>query len=443
MSDKKFTSRSHEEVGPYRDSPDAVDREGIGNNDPLEPDKDAALLFQVMSRLQSVRVPSKGRLTADEAIETALEQGNAFRRWKESGSLVGEIEVWVEGRRVMSVLPESPAELQEFTFRVPSPDAAVLQLTTQANGEQVVLYTLPLRNVPEKGLDHTEWWSNGQHIRLSITCNLCAIAASTTQGGFSGSEKVESFCIRVAVNPLSETARPGAGEEPLRRRVATAGGASEDSSTSKLDSGKLRGMGAKSFWQRLILPVRLPVVGVARAVTVLILVLSLMMAVVSISKLNNVESTPAPEPLVSSTTPKVTFSLDQDSSEAKPAEPNGDSHSADTTCPSGNFTKSSIKTVVSPPSGSQNASNEEVTIGVRVSNKEKQELTSKVNCGAVADDVKRTINSKFTSVQAVYVGLERQHGPSKNALGIAGNCHARTTDDVGTQRRQLSAAIRP
>src|SRR5258706_3675059 len=98
MSDKKHINQSHREADAYRKEANAVDREENDNTDPPAADKDSELLFQAVSRLQAVRVPGKGRLTMNEAVTAAISQGETFRRWCQGGSLVGEIDVWVEGR---------------------------------------------------------------------------------------------------------------------------------------------------------------------------------------------------------------------------------------------------------------------------------------------------------------------------------------------------------
>lgn len=226
---KTMTNQKHndsEDIDPGPSSTRTVDDEGISITDPPEVDNDSELLFRAISKLQTVREPGKGKLEMNEAIAAAISQGEAFSRWCERGTPVGEIDVWVEERRVMSVLPQSPAELQEVTFKVPSPDSAVLQLTTSANGEKAVLYNLRLRDVPAEGLSHTEAWPNGQSMSLNITCKFfAAVGASSSNSRLSGSGRLEEFCIRIAINPQTvETASPTTIEGPTHERAATVTG---------------------------------------------------------------------------------------------------------------------------------------------------------------------------------------------------------------------------
>jgi hypothetical protein len=231
---KIMTNQKHnesEDFDPGQSSTRAVDGGGIGSADPPEEDNDSELLFRAISQLQTVRVPGKGKLNVNEAIAAAISQGDAFSRWCERGTPVGEIDVWVEERRVMSVLPQSPAELQEFTFKVPSPDTAVLQLTTSEDGEKTVLYNLRLRDVPPEGLSHTEAWPNGQCMSLNITCRAFKVTAAGSS--LSGSGRLEEFCIRIAINPQAvESASPTTIDGSTHERAATVTG-EDHSATDK------------------------------------------------------------------------------------------------------------------------------------------------------------------------------------------------------------------
>ncbi len=125
--------------------------------------------FVHMARMKAVRVPGEGKPdTLDAAIKAAQEQGTANRRWADSDRPLGEIKVWAEGREVMCVLPHLPAQLRHFTFDMPSPEAAVLQLTTQIDGEPVVLFNLRLSDVPDAGIRHVEMWPSGEDISLWV-----------------------------------------------------------------------------------------------------------------------------------------------------------------------------------------------------------------------------------------------------------------------------------
>lgn len=175
---------------------ESADSKQDQNNDPPPDDEGARTLSTVISRLQTVRLPGWGRVDAEETIAVAMAQGKAYERWCNEGKPVGEIEVWVEGNRVMSAHPEPPAQLQEFKFSVPSPDTSVLQVTTQTNKERTVLYNLLLRDVPPNGLFHEEKWPNGQSMSVHITREAVATAAAAAPS----SSKSERFCISVAIN---------------------------------------------------------------------------------------------------------------------------------------------------------------------------------------------------------------------------------------------------
>ena len=205
MDDKKLANHSHGEDDLRQRLATAFNEEETDSEDPPESDENAELLCQAIARLRAVRVPGKGRLSLQESIDVAISQGRAFKRWK--GTAIGEIEVWVEGCRVMSVMPESPAQLQEVAFKVPSPDTSVLQLTTQSDDEKVVLYSLLLRDLPPEGLNHIEAWPNGQSIALAVTRKMrAATAAALGNAQLFNSERIDEFGIRIAINPQkSET----------------------------------------------------------------------------------------------------------------------------------------------------------------------------------------------------------------------------------------------
>lgn len=205
MDDKKLANHSHGEDDLRQRLARAFNEGEADSEDPPESDENAELLIQAIARLRTVRVPGKGKLSLQESIDVAISQGRAFKRWK--GTAIGEIEVWVEGCRVMSVMPESPAQLQEVAFKVPSPDTSVLQLTTQGDDEKVVLYSLLLRDLPPEGLNHIEAWPNGQSIALAVTRKMrAATAAAVGNAQLFNSERIDEFGIRIAINPQkSET----------------------------------------------------------------------------------------------------------------------------------------------------------------------------------------------------------------------------------------------
>jgi hypothetical protein len=93
-------------------------------------------------------------------------------------------------------------DFHAISFGVPPTDDAVLQITTEVDGEEIVLYNLRLEDVPLDDIPHTEYWPNGQHISLTITRELGAAAAS--QGSTSRSSQA-NFHVKIAVNAdLSE-----------------------------------------------------------------------------------------------------------------------------------------------------------------------------------------------------------------------------------------------
>ncbi len=123
-----------------------------------------------LAALRGVRDFGQGKLGLREAILAAFEQGAAFKRWREKGTLVRRVQVWVENQLVMTVSPgENCVKLKAFNFVVPSPREAVMRIMKADEGEEpVVLRNLPLNTVPAHGLDETTPLPNGQRIRLEI-----------------------------------------------------------------------------------------------------------------------------------------------------------------------------------------------------------------------------------------------------------------------------------
>jgi hypothetical protein len=195
--------------------------------------------FIHMERIKGVRVPGEGKpKTLDAAIEVAQEQGRANRSWAESGRPLGEIKVWAEGREVMCVLPHLPAQLRRFTFDMPSPEAAMLQLTTQTDGELIVLSNLRLSDVPDAGLRHTETWPSGEELSLWV-CR----------------EGRDKFQVEVALNPQQSSrvmkAYAGASYEGSAEASAEGGFDRKDEERDSGLSKRTRALPAAGWWANL------------------------------------------------------------------------------------------------------------------------------------------------------------------------------------------------
>lgn len=221
MSDKENYSQTLEGKGKPRKLSDAADSKE-SEMKTFEDEEGLHPILQYLERLRLVRVPGKEKLSMDESIEAALSQGERYRRWFESGELIGAIEVWVDGRNVMTVLPGSSTELQDFAFRVPSPGSAVLQLTTQSSGGSVVLHNRCLGDVPPEGLNYIEAFPNGQIISLDIT-----------------RVEVDKFSIRITVDPGASEIEV---EPPTATLVPTPTPTDTHEVTHKKPQGKAVGM---------------------------------------------------------------------------------------------------------------------------------------------------------------------------------------------------------
>src|SRR2546430_8726437 len=103
------------------------------NNKTGQPDKETTTaheaqprIFNALAKLRGVRQLGKDRLGLREAIAVARAQGAAYERWCERGTLIRRVQVWVEGRLVMTVSPlENSVNLKAFNFDVASPRDAV------------------------------------------------------------------------------------------------------------------------------------------------------------------------------------------------------------------------------------------------------------------------------------------------------------------------------
>lgn len=192
MSKKKNSKTSRAALKRFRDSLIADDDNPAQESTDLDAHEE--LFYGALSQLRTIRVPGKKELTLEEAFEAALQQYEVFQNWCDSGKPLGEIRGCVEGREVFRV--NEGFDLHAISFGVPPTDDAVLQITTEADGEEVVLYNLRLEDVPLDGLPHTEYWPNGQHISLTITREL---GAAASQGSAAHSSEAK-FRVQIAVN---------------------------------------------------------------------------------------------------------------------------------------------------------------------------------------------------------------------------------------------------
>ncbi|MFY9620536.1 MAG: hypothetical protein WAQ99_12070 [Pyrinomonadaceae bacterium] len=127
-------------------------------------------LSDSLAKLRGVRQLGKDKLGLREAIAVAREQGEAYRRWCERRTLIGRVQVWVEGRLVITVSPqENSVNLKAFNFDVASPRNAVMQIVkADESEERVVLLNLPLSTFSPNSPPETTLLPNGQTITLKI-----------------------------------------------------------------------------------------------------------------------------------------------------------------------------------------------------------------------------------------------------------------------------------
>jgi hypothetical protein len=129
----------------------------------------ASRVFQALAVLRSIRDPRKSKLGLRDAIAAAIQQGEAFAKWCETGTPVKRIQVWMENQLVITVDPEDIANLKSVQLDAPSSQNAVMQvLKADERGEPVVLFNVSLNKVRSAGFDETVDIPNGQRIRLVI-----------------------------------------------------------------------------------------------------------------------------------------------------------------------------------------------------------------------------------------------------------------------------------
>lgn len=175
---------------PHEDEPDCSPHA-------TKEDRKLIQLLDALRVLRTVRKPGEGKLTLQSAINAAIYQGEAFSEWRESGTPIGQVEVWVEGLTVVTVNPVPPTDLENFSFTVPSPEDAVLQVVrADENEKRVVLLNLHLKSVPENGRRYAELLPNGQQIILEIK-----------------PEESGKFNVRVEFTPAVEPSSNTVGKE--------------------------------------------------------------------------------------------------------------------------------------------------------------------------------------------------------------------------------------
>jgi hypothetical protein len=170
--------------------------------------------FHALAILRGVTYAGKHKLGLREAISVALDQGAAFKTWSEKGTPIRRVQVWAEGRPVMTVEPDKLSNLKSFHFNVPSPQDAVIQIVKADEGEPpVILRNVPLRVVPSCGVDETTPLPNGQRIRLKIV-----------------PEDIGRFDIMVAFAPGKEGSVLEASNRPREKRAAASAGGTKETS---------------------------------------------------------------------------------------------------------------------------------------------------------------------------------------------------------------------
>jgi hypothetical protein len=226
MSDGNHDEQSHGGVGARRALAGTARDARVNQMETKLETNAMRQLYLDAYRLRNARMPGKGRpRNVDEALAVIGEQAETFDWWVNNGPPLGEIRAWVDGQEVMCARPKSPAKVKTFTFVMPSRESQVLQITTKVEDRLVVLYTLPLREVPADGLELPLPWSNGQSILLKI----------------SHEEKGE-WSVEVAINP--HRAGESVGDEGERKRRAARATAEVESMKEEEPKAKAAGVGS-------------------------------------------------------------------------------------------------------------------------------------------------------------------------------------------------------
>ena len=109
------------------------------------------------------------KLSLVEALKAAQQEGDDLLAWGCRGAPVGRVDVRVNGCSVMRMLPAQEAEINYFSFNVPSPKEALLQVIEISTPEKpVVLLNLPLQLVTLGELVHGQLLPNGETLTVKI-----------------------------------------------------------------------------------------------------------------------------------------------------------------------------------------------------------------------------------------------------------------------------------
>lgn len=192
-----------------REATDGLHDSSVANAQTARPPDDSdsdlmleadAKLYEAFSRLRAVRVPGKPKLTMQEAMDAAEEQYESYRRWKSKGGPLGKMKAWVEGKEVFKAL--GPPVFGSFNINWPSLNEGVLQIATEYEREQIVLYNLRLHDVPRDSTVYNEPLPSGQHLVLTVRRYVTLAAAA----GSSLPSRTEGFEINIAIQSrLDET----------------------------------------------------------------------------------------------------------------------------------------------------------------------------------------------------------------------------------------------
>ena len=145
-----------------------------------------------------------------EAMEAAAEQYESYRKWKSKGGPLGRLKAWVEGKEVFKAL--GPPVFESFSLNWPSLNEGVLQITTEYEREQIVLYNLRLQDVPQNRTVYDETLPDGQHLVLTITRHVTRAAAANAS---SLSSRTERFAINIAIQSQPGATRSFVGADLL------------------------------------------------------------------------------------------------------------------------------------------------------------------------------------------------------------------------------------
>ena len=189
------------EQNDSREATDGLHDSSVANTEPARSADDSdsdleadARLHEAFLRLRAVRVPGKPKLSMQEAMKAAAEQYESYRRWKSKGGPLGKLKAWVEGKEVFKAL--GPPVFESFNLNWPSLNEGVLQITTEFEREQIVLYNLRLHDVPPDRTVYDETLPDGQHLVLTIT-RYVTLAASASASSLSS--RTERFAINIAI----------------------------------------------------------------------------------------------------------------------------------------------------------------------------------------------------------------------------------------------------